>query len=268
MCWCMTVHVYTLLCVDESFEYIDSRIDVLTQQCVVELERQGFQRYSLNYTPLSVSGPPPGRWLRPPPTSIYATRGLTVPSCVHQPSKRGVVNVAMEISRRHSPSGKCTLGTCSGCDFWSVVLIDYRYQREFGFTIPSRPIVVDDIRVRGTARACSHHPTPLPPTEDPPHRETVSRDGDGWFWLLDYYLSQVTTCCFEGGVLDTDVYLLSRLGRGHRITGPAIIIDKNRWRGGGWSNTPNLWVYTVEESSRTLRICQFFNALMWCMNWS
>lgn len=29
----------------------------------------------------------------------------------------------------------------------------YRYMREFGFVIPERPVVVDDVRVRGTGRS-------------------------------------------------------------------------------------------------------------------
>ncbi len=49
----------------------------------------------------------------------------------------------------------------------------HRYQREFGFTIPGRPIVVDDVRVRGRARGCSHIADPLPLAVDPPHREQV-----------------------------------------------------------------------------------------------
>lgn len=50
-----------------------------------------------------------------------------------------------------------------------------RYQREFGFTIPSRDIRVDDIRVRAMGRACSHNPTPIPTsTSDPPVSTKVS----------------------------------------------------------------------------------------------
>ena len=44
-----------------------------------------------------------------------------------------------------------------------------RYQREFGFTIPSRDIRVDDIRVRGTGKACTHNPVikTTPETDSP-----------------------------------------------------------------------------------------------------
>lgn len=30
---------------------------------------------------------------------------------------------------------------------------EHRYLREFGFIIPERPVVVDDVRVRGTGRS-------------------------------------------------------------------------------------------------------------------
>lgn len=36
-------------------------------------------------------------------------------------------------------------------------------------------------------------------------------------------------CFFDGGFLDTGVYLLSDLAAGHLIEGPAIIIDQNRY---------------------------------------
>ena len=56
-------------------------------------------------------------------------------------------------------------------------ILMHRYQREFGFTIPSRDIRVDDIRVRAMGRACSHDPTPMTtPTTNPPVLTKVSHD--------------------------------------------------------------------------------------------
>ena len=49
----------------------------------------------------------------------------------------------------------------------------FRYQQEFGFTIPSRPIVIDDIRVRGVAKACSHQVYSLNEDQSPPTPITV-----------------------------------------------------------------------------------------------
>ena len=48
-----------------------------------------------------------------------------------------------------------------------------RYKREFGFVIPSRNIMVDDIRVRGTAKACTHRPEVLPEATGEPKIEVV-----------------------------------------------------------------------------------------------
>ena len=46
---------------------------------------------------------------------------------------------------------------------------------EFGFTIPSRLIVVDDIRVRGVAKACAHSVTPLSASDQPPNPTVTVR---------------------------------------------------------------------------------------------
>ena len=41
-CSHMHIHMHTTA---SSFEYLDARIDALTEPCVAELERQGFKRY-------------------------------------------------------------------------------------------------------------------------------------------------------------------------------------------------------------------------------
>ena len=70
--------------------------------------------------------------------------------------------------------------------------------------------MVDDIRVRGIAKACSHDPAPLPKATQPP----VVKD--------------VVDCFFGDRFRNTNIYLFEKLTYGHTITGPAIIIDKNR----------------------------------------
>ena len=50
----------------------------------------------------------------------------------------------------------------------------HRYKREFGFTIPERSVIVDDIRVRGTAKAFSHQPHKLPAASTTPKVASVS----------------------------------------------------------------------------------------------
>ncbi|XP_077982211.1 5-oxoprolinase-like isoform X2 [Glandiceps talaboti] len=85
-----------------------------------------------------------------------------------------------------------------------------RYKREFGFTISGRSILVDDIRVRGTGKTYLDTNEEVKPSGKTPRVETV------------------TKAYFEdGGMLDTNVYLLDELSCGHNIQGPAILIEKN-----------------------------------------
>ena len=86
------------------------------------------------------------------------------------------------------------------------------YKREFGFDIPGRVIVVDDVRVR-----------------------CVGRSGVGEQWTLAQ-AEQVhappvlcrTSACFAGrGRVDVDVHSLTQLLAGHTVTGPALIVDPN-----------------------------------------
>ncbi|MED6287306.1 hypothetical protein CHARACLAT_014994, partial [Characodon lateralis] len=84
-----------------------------------------------------------------------------------------------------------------------------RYLKEFGFTIPDRPILVDDIRVRGCGKSGinSVHKSKMGHTQAKP--------------------VMMTKCYFEDGYMDTSVYLWEELPCGNSIQGPAIIIDKN-----------------------------------------
>ncbi|XP_031780579.1 5-oxoprolinase [Nasonia vitripennis] len=82
-----------------------------------------------------------------------------------------------------------------------------RYQKEFGFTMPDRKILVSDVRVRGVGKTeVLEEPTlgasSLPPKPD-----------------------KKTKVYFEGGYRETDVYQLASLSAGHVIDGPAIIMD-------------------------------------------
>lgn len=97
--------------------------------------------------------------------------------------------------------------SCQAGDFRSA--FTKRYLKEFGFTIPDRPIMVDDIRVRGCGKSGikSVHKTKIAHGQAKP--------------------VTVTKCYFEEGHLDTSVYLWEELPCGRSIPGPAIIIDKN-----------------------------------------
>ncbi|CAB1341068.1 unnamed protein product [Coregonus sp. 'balchen'] len=83
------------------------------------------------------------------------------------------------------------------------------YLKEFGFTIPDRPIMVDDVRVRGSGKSGIKS-------------VTNTKMGSGF-----PKATTITKCYFEDGYLDTSVYLWEELPCDHNIPGPAIIIDKN-----------------------------------------
>lgn len=53
-------------------------------------------------------------------------------------------------------------------------IVFFRYQTEFGFKLPNRAIVVDDIRIRGTGKAFEEDDEELPPGKNPAKVEAVS----------------------------------------------------------------------------------------------
>ena len=54
-----------------------------------------------------------------------------------------------------------------------VIILFIRYKKEFGFIIPSRSVIVDDIRVRAVAKGLSHSPKLLPIAGEDPTPVTV-----------------------------------------------------------------------------------------------
>ncbi|ORY10206.1 Hydantoinase B/oxoprolinase-domain-containing protein [Clohesyomyces aquaticus] len=91
-----------------------------------------------------------------------------------------------------------------------------QHEQEFGFTLPDRDIIVDDVRARGIGKTFQG----LEKTVDQQLKEIKPRD------LLkgekEYATRQVY---FEGGRQDTSIYKLEDLAVGDRIKGPAIIAD-------------------------------------------
>ena len=127
-----------MLILVSSFSYLNERIDKLTQQCVKVLVDQGFDKSSIVTTPY---------------LHLRYDRTDCALMCTATPTNN---------------KDK----TCRHGDF--LASFTTRYQREFGFTIPSRAVIVDDIRVRGTAQACSHSPSPVPADKLPPQPVYVS----------------------------------------------------------------------------------------------
>ncbi|XP_029175794.1 5-oxoprolinase [Nylanderia fulva] len=82
-----------------------------------------------------------------------------------------------------------------------------RYQTEFGFTIPDRKILVNDVRVRGTGKTEIPEDPLLPPSQTSPKAE------------------KTTMVYFEDGYQETSVYQLNSLSPGNVLHGPVIIMD-------------------------------------------
>ena len=101
-----------------------------------------------------------------------------------------------------------------------------RYQCEIGFTIPDRPIVVDDIRVRATGKGCSFQPRVLPSATSPPLFHCSFQPRVLLSATSPPVVETVAQCYFSNGFLETNVYVLDHMTSGHSVQGPCIIIAK------------------------------------------
>lgn len=96
-----------------------------------------------------------------------------------------------------------------------------QYQREFGFTLQLRNIVIDDIRIRGTGLASE--------------RTTFvksSNDDNPWAHFTSFIshrrrpLEETTSVYFQStGRIDIPVYLLADLGEETQVRGPVLIMQ-------------------------------------------
>lgn len=90
-----------------------------------------------------------------------------------------------------------------------------QHHQEFGFTLPDRDIIVDDVRVRGIGKSY----VGLAKTVDQQLKivkPTVVGESSGH--------SQANVF-FEGGRLQTTIFKLDDLAIGDKIEGPAILVD-------------------------------------------
>jgi 5-oxoprolinase (ATP-hydrolysing) len=87
-----------------------------------------------------------------------------------------------------------------------------RYQNEYGFTMPNRLLIVDDIRVRATAKTGIEPKIPL----------VKVRTSN----IIE--IACVKNIFFDESFVETNVYLTESLYTNDVIIGPAVIIDKNR----------------------------------------
>ncbi|RAO71227.1 uncharacterized protein BHQ10_007239 [Talaromyces amestolkiae] len=93
-----------------------------------------------------------------------------------------------------------------------------QHEREFGFVLPDRDIIVDDVRARGIGRSFQG----LDKTVDQQLKEAKPRDVDS------KKVYQIKKVFFEGGRLDTPIYKLDDLEVNDRVKGPAIVADNTQ----------------------------------------
>lgn len=153
----------------ENFPHFQNRFEHLNEQCESELKKQGF---SLDRIVLE-----PYLHMRYDGTDCALMCGPSINS--KNPRYEDFLNTFLE-----------------------------RYNTEFGFTIQSRNIVVDDIRIRGVGKSDVEEEINKEPASGSPQIEKT----------LPVY--------FEGGYSNTDVYLLAKVSPGHVLNGPAIIMDQ------------------------------------------
>jgi 5-oxoprolinase (ATP-hydrolysing) len=91
-----------------------------------------------------------------------------------------------------------------------------QHEQEFGFTLPDRDIIVDDVRARGIGKTFEG----LEKSVDQQLKEITPKDVSG-----DAKRYDSRKVFFEGGRQDTSIYKLEDLEVGDRIKGPAIIAD-------------------------------------------
>lgn len=158
---------------EESYPELDRRVDILSKRCHDTLCGRGFTSGQIT-------------------TEVFLHLRYEGTDCALMVTAAGF-----------PPSAQ----SCKAGDFRSA--FTKRYLKEFGFTIAGRPIVVDDIRVRGCGK--SGIKSFFKKSDEQKAAKPVT----------------VTKCYFEDGYLDTKVYLWEELPCGYNIQGPAIIIDKN-----------------------------------------
>uniref|UniRef100_A0A4W3GQN2 5-oxoprolinase, ATP-hydrolysing n=2 Tax=Callorhinchus milii TaxID=7868 RepID=A0A4W3GQN2_CALMI len=128
---------------EEAFALLDGRMSALEEQCVAALLSQGFNRSDIS-------------------TETFLHLRYERTDCALMCSAHGFPANAQN---------------CRHGDFRTA--FTSRYLSEFGFTIPERPIVVDDIRVRGSGRSCVGAEPRLSPSGHEPRVETVSKPAAG-----------------------------------------------------------------------------------------
>ncbi|KAL2386571.1 5-oxoprolinase (ATP-hydrolysing) [Blastomyces gilchristii SLH14081] len=125
---------------------------------------------------------------------------------------RGTESTLMIINPK---SRVATGGSDSGSDWAYGKAFVQQHEREFGFTLPDRDIIIDDVRVRAIGKSFDD----LGKTVDQQLEEAKPQD------VGDEKKFSVSQVYFEGGRRQTPIYKLEDLNVNDRIHGPAILAD-------------------------------------------
>ncbi|EXJ60174.1 5-oxoprolinase (ATP-hydrolysing) [Cladophialophora yegresii CBS 114405] len=124
---------------------------------------------------------------------------------------RGTESALMVIKPTQSESEELYDG-----DDWAFGAAFVRqHEQEFGFTLPDRDTIVDDVRVRGIGKSFRG----MSKTADQQLKEIKPQD------VAPEKAHSTAKVYFEGGRQDTRIYKLEDLEVGSRVAGPAIIAD-------------------------------------------
>ncbi|ETI25000.1 hypothetical protein G647_04370 [Cladophialophora carrionii CBS 160.54] len=124
---------------------------------------------------------------------------------------RGTESALMVIKPTESESKELYKG-----DDWAFGAAFVRqHEQEFGFTLPDRDTIVDDVRVRGIGKSFRG----MSKTADQQLKDIKPQD------VAPEKAHSTAKVYFEGGRQDTRIYKLEDLEVGARVAGPAIIAD-------------------------------------------
>lgn len=94
-----------------------------------------------------------------------------------------------------------------------------QHEQEFGFTLPDRDIIVDDVRARGIGKTFEG----LEKTVDQQLKDIKPKDIS-----KDNKQFDTRKVYFEGGRKDTPIYKIQDINVGDQVTGPAILVDETQ----------------------------------------
>lgn len=143
-------------------------------------------------------------------------------SCFTYLERQGFTSTSIELEvylnlrYKGTDHGMMTRKPIGSWDFYTGFVS--QYQQEFGFTLPDRDIIIDDIRVRGIGKSAVQEHMERSVFDE--LKTLPKRDAGGD--KID-----VQNVYWEGGRQRTPVYLMRDLRAGDEVNGPALLIDNN-----------------------------------------